>query len=693
MQLKKYEQNVCPKPWTPVELKYKGNEFASFDVYGRTYSMEKSLLFSSVKSQGKEILSAPIRLVSSENGVESVWEDVMLFPMDENTDVSATVATAAKSSNFYINTSVSVEYDGCVKADIKISPRGHSVKEMFFGTDNPPSYNFDYFWLEIPIKKEVAKFYQQYNRTETIRPDGTVKPCDGLATGGEIETGTTKFPFVSQLFFNNGEVGFGFFTENEKGFEYDDPKNVIEVIDDGKEVVVRIHLLDHQPENWKHGPSWNYDMGNFFTINYTFGFMATPFKPYPANPYKEKAVHIDCWKRFDEKHDEYLAKEFVKDDGTKTGETGFDRLVRFGVNTLYIHEKWNSFQNSPWLSKTAADRLRFIVEECHKRGIKVVPYFGYEVSTISPVWSKYSEECTSTNAAGNHSLGWSRMPPQRCTKVCYASDFRFDFVDAVDKLLDRIPFDGIYLDGTNTPWACYNEKHGCGYIDNSGKRQPSYPYWGTREVMKMLYDVLEKHGGEINQHTSASYNLAALPFCHSIWDGEVAQFSFIHGKVTEMPEGIFCGQCNGRVFGTPTTMLCYENSDVDWTCEKSNAMSLLVGTLPKPNDMDIPLETASELWKIIDNFEIEGAEWQPYWFDNSEVISSNEKVKVSYFKNGNKILAFVSNIHQAEEKDVTLSVSGGKITQIRPKAEKVFENVTDKTDFKGYEGRIYIIEC
>ena len=55
--------------------------------------------------------------------------------------------------------------------------------------------------------------------------------------------------------------------------------------------------------------------------------------------------------------------------------------------------------------------------------------------------------------------------------------------------------------------------------------------------MRGLYETAEKHGGFINAHTAAAYSLTTLAFCHSIWDGEVAQFDLLKGEIEEMPEG------------------------------------------------------------------------------------------------------------------------------------------------------------
>ena len=695
----KFMPKLPPKPFTPVELRANDEGFARFDVVGRTYTMDKTAFFSSVVSKGEELLAGPIRIVSSENGAESVWSEADVLPLDENKPTNATVVAAMTSENFYVNTAITVEYDGMAKVDIKLMPRGKTVKEEYFGITRWPSYNLDYLWLEIPIKKEYALFKQQTITSSAILPDGRTEPKSFFGYGGVMEKGTTKYPFIPQYILHNGDVGFGFFTESEENWQIADPDNAVEVIIDDEQAVIRLHLLDSHPISWEHKENAAIEMGAFGPISWTFGFMALPFKPYPANPYREKAVHIDCFKRFPEDHDEYLKRNFIKDDGTVLDESGFDRLVRLGVNTLYLHEKWNTFQNGTGLSKRAADRLRFIVDECHKRGIKVKPYFGYELASIVPNFAeKIREYACLDKPDANIGSGWNRTPFQRDNRVCYASDYRYELAQGIDHLLDTIPFDGFYLDGTNYPAACGNANHGCGYKDVEGNWKPEYDFWGIREVMKLLYDVAERHGAEIDTHNSSGCALSALAFCHSIWDGEAVQGLLMQGTVSDMPKGVFEGVYNGRLFGIPIAMLCYENKEKGWHIEKSNAMSFLSGTIPKPNDMDVPLEKTSEIWAILDKFPIEKSTWHPYWKEGGVAISSNEKVKASYYEYENnlgkkELLVFVGNTSKNEAVDWTLTVEGGTIHQIRPAVEGSFNGVTDKETLEGFQNKIFLVEC
>ena len=123
----------------------------------------------------------------------------------------------------------------------------------------------------------------------------------------------------------------------------------------------------------------------------------------------------------------------------------------------------------------------------------------------------------------------------------------------------------------------------------------------------------------------------------------------------------FRAEYNGRNMGVPAEFIAYENRPY-WTFEQALSCSLLFGMLPRPNDINFPLEFMSGVWKILDKFPIEKSKWMPYF--NNNATTSNEKVKVSYYKytdleNKTKLLAFVVNISAKNIENVTLNFDEG----------------------------------
>ncbi|MEE0928086.1 MAG: hypothetical protein UIG59_02740, partial [Acutalibacteraceae bacterium] len=95
-------------PWTPVIAAHKDNS-CTVNVWGRSYTVDSDLLFTSIKSCGNEILSAPMRLVGLENGEEIKWTEQAPFIFEQDGE-QATLCASAESTTFIVNTAMKVEY-------------------------------------------------------------------------------------------------------------------------------------------------------------------------------------------------------------------------------------------------------------------------------------------------------------------------------------------------------------------------------------------------------------------------------------------------------------------------------------------------------------------------------------------------------------------------------------------------------
>ena len=220
----------------------------------------------------------------------------------------------------------------------------------------------------------------------------------------------------------------------------------------------------------------------------------------------------------------------------------------------------------PWETERQTKK---IVEECHKRGIRVVPYFGYEMSSLNPLWSEYSEEVLDVGTTDLRKKGgWYRVPHQRDYIVCYNSKWGDMFYEGVTKLIEKMDFDGVYLDGTIAPRPCCNQSHGCGYHDEKGELHVTYPFKGAREMIKKIYKFVESRGGIVNTHLSSCMNAAALGFSHLVLNGEDIQRTIQEKGMDSVPLDYFIAEYTGRNIGTPNELLCYEFEGV-WSYKDS----------------------------------------------------------------------------------------------------------------------------
>ena len=335
----------------------------------------------------------------------------------------------------------------------------------------------------------------------------------------------------------------------------------------------------------------------------------------------------------------------------------YDELKEKGVTTLILHEKWNKCQNWFELSEFTAHQLHTIVDECHKRGIKVLPYFGYELSTMAPQWSELQDKVKMVDEKGAMEGGWWRVPFQRDYVVCYHSEYEALFLNGMEKLMDEFHIDGVYLDSITFPRLCYSTEHGCGWYDPQGRLHGSYCLKTLRRMFRRLYEIVQSRGGEINVHSFGYLNFLTIPYIHQNWYGENLQFDRMHGDTEDVKLDYFRAEYLGRNMGAPVEFIAYENRPL-WTFEQALACSVLHGILPRPNEIHHPLELMSRVWKVFGAFPIEQSEWMPYWTNNAR--ADHEKVRISYYRytdlsGAPQLLAFAVNISAKPVEKVTVS--------------------------------------
>lgn len=642
------------KPFTPVMLE-RGKE-TTVGVIGRKYVFDQKSMIKSIVSRGKELLSSPMRIVGTEDGEEIEWNinDCKVF---SHTQERAVIVGSMQSECFIINTAYKIEYDGYIDFDIKIMPRGETVAENFgLVKAKKRDYILSRLWLEIPIKKESSNMYHFHPMGDIFREDGSIyKKNDFDTCSGEFEENVSYYmPFKDIYWQGDDEKGLGFVVSSDENWQPNDENRVIEIVDNGNERVIRVRMLDSEPKKWK---AYRKNPRAAYVLSFNFGLQTTPVKPYPEKTFIHNGLHIDCFKKVDKEYIDLFSSPVIKGDT----EIGYDRLKRLGVTTLVLHEKWNNMQNYPALTEFSANQLKTIVEECHLRGIKVVPYFGYELSSLAPDFSEIQAESILVPEQGEHDgIGWWRVPSQRDYCVCYNSSYRNKIVDGIKHLMETYHFDGIYIDTMLYPKKCTNALHGCGYVGTDGKRHGTYAFKATRQLLKELYSVIEPLGGIINFHSPA-LNLAALAFTHIAWAGESVQFKLVKVGPSNISLDFLRAEYSGDNFGVPMEMISYENRPL-WTFEQAAALGMVHKIFPRPNDIGFPLEFMSKIWEITNRFPIDKSVWVPYW-KNEKFKFDDHKIKSSYWEytdicNNKHILLIAANLSVEKVKGAVLSHDG-----------------------------------
>lgn len=664
-------------PFIPVRVESE-NLCHTVEVVGRKYTFGPDGMIHSIKISGEEILASPMRIVMSEDGEASVFDDN--YPENESEsfiqyrrDDEAMIMGCKQSERFILDFVNKISFDGHIDVSLRLMTRGRTVKEGFgLVTKKPLQYILDNLWLEIPIKKEFAAMYQMSPNSPLYLENGSETSTSHTSSSGKLPEMGFSTPFKSHFWIGDDERGIGFMSESLEGRILNDENRAMEVICEKDATILRVRLLDSHPHSWDGDVAKG--LSTFMPISFGFAFMATPIKPFPKNPYIHKAFHIDCGIKVKGNYKDFFAQD-----------NRFDLLVEKGVDTLILHEKWNKEQNWFDISEYTAEQLKFIVDNCHSRGIKVLVYFGYEISTLSPIWHKLDSSLL--KGSYDYSGSWWRVPFQRAHRVCYASEYAEIFAAGVENVLEKYNIDGIYLDGTARPWPCGNQAHGCGWVDENGNIQPTYPIGAIRELFIKLYHIVKKRGGTINLHSSSIINYAVAGFVDQHWQGETLQYDFIKGNLEDMALDYFRAEMSGRNIGVPVEFIAYENRPL-WNFENAVAFSILQGILPRPNDIDGPLNLMSRIWKIFDTFPIEKSRWMPYYKNN--IKTSSDKIKVSYYKytsisGKTELLMFVVNISSKKAENVTFDIKEN--VTVFTDAEKN-EVISAPFDIDGYNYKI-----
>ena len=654
----------------------------------------------SLKAEGTELLAAPVRFRTLEDGEEGVWDAD--YPVNEgecflqeHDDAHVVLCSAMATERFVIDTAVTVSYDGNISFDARLISRGRTVYQNFgLAAAKKLIYQLDRLWLEVPLKAENARSYQLFPHSDLHLSDGTTIPHSNTNVAGSIPDKDTRLSFKSLCWLGDLKRGLGWFSSSAAKWQPADPEGVLEWVHEPDTLILRAHIFDSHPKSWTAPPEEG--AYGFFPVCFDFGFQTTPVRPVQKTELL-RGLHIDCFRKTKGNYWDYLSgTEFEGLDGNT--ETGFDRMTRLGVKTLILHEKWNKEQNHPEISEYTRDQLRKIVTECHARGIKVLTYFGYEYSLMSPDWNRVGEKYIVRSAEGRFHGGWYRVPFQREYVCCYNSGWADRWVDGIAEIMDTCHTDGVYLDGTSRLNPCANEAHGCGERDADGVLHETFPVKGVRRTFERLYREVHARGGIINVHSSAgALNFTVLPFIDLLWCGEDLQGGYIKGQFDDVPLDYYRTMYTGENIGVPVELIAYENRPI-WTFENALACSLIHGFLPRPNDIAWPLELMSGIWDVFDRFPMRQAEWLPYWENEDLLTVSDSRVRGSLYRytapDGQRMyLLLCANITRQDAASVqfTLHAPISSALEMPGSREASLDASVLTTDLAAYTSRIFFL--
>lgn len=636
-----------------MTVEKQGNTYR-VEVPCRTYLFdERSPFLSQVEAAGHPLLAAPVHLCCRNGEELAVFGETKRFRLCREDEKEGTVTFSActESASVILNTTMYIGRDGCMETYLSVMPRGLSVAQCFgLGEGDAVPFDVRGLYLEIPLSAAFLSYFHLYPLGRYVR-DGAAVGWDPLRGSDFLPEREVHAGFKEQVLLLGDDCGFGFFCDSDRDFTNTDTSRVTEILRQGDTWLLRIHFADKKPAGFC-VPEWRADLlPHSHPLTWHFGMQALPVRAWDAGAAYERDLHIDCFKKTPGNYEDYLSGPVCDGDT----ESGLDRLARLGVRVLYLHEKWNDFQNSPVLSEESSNRLRFFVRECHARGIRVVPYFGYEISALSPLYAQLGKSVVRYNEEGDYGFSWYRYPYQRALPVCLHSAWKEVFFKGITTLCERYGFDGFYLDSTVPPELCKNEAHGCGFR-RDGILHGTHPVWDIRDLMERLWAYCEERGLILNVHGCGAMNIAAMAYCSSLWEGETFQSKLLKGECDRVPGALLQSQFTGRNTGVPVYSLCYSNPP-SWRFRQASALALLHGSFPKPVDIGEPLALMSRLWDIFDRFDLRRAVFHPYWEAGERpfTVTGAPHVRISYYESDSDILAVCASCVQSAQETATVT--------------------------------------
>lgn len=615
--------------WTPVVCSVEGKR-AEFEVWGRKYVFENSFLPTSVVSLGEELLEKPVTMTANFGAVKGEWHDFE-YILIEKTDERAVVVISAMCENIIANATVTVEFDGFVKVELRI------MNEWSFAVDGRKRPELTGLFMDIPMRKEHSGLFHYWPNDRT-----SIIPSQFIMNSGKTED--IKLPFKPYVWMGDEEVGLGFLSgESDEHFIAGD--DCVKVTGSN----IRITFLEAMPENWQ-GREDNW-VDTLNPVTYTFGFHATPVKPMRNHEENYKFFHLSGVRKADIYNSDVA-----------------DRAAAMGTKWIILHEDWTVIQNYG----LAGDEPKFkkFVEKCHNLGMKVMVYFGYEYSTLAPDFNEKCHEYVYKNENGNFTGGWQRYPYQRAYMVCYRGGYSDVFLKRVEYVMDEYGVDGIYTDGTYVPWECSNTAHGCGYINKDGRIHHTFPIFAVREHVKKLYEIVHKRGGVIDTHQSSCCIMPTLSFADTYFDGENINGRLADNDMTFLNMEAFRTEYMGWNYGLSANFISM--TDDKRTIAGLESLSLLHNVHTRSYNLE-NLEYTSKIWKLYDELGLTEATWHPYWRNELSTIDE-ENAYTSAFETENGYVFYAVDF--AGGREITLNVPQG-VTKLTEKLSGKSYDVKD----------------
>jgi hypothetical protein len=630
-----------PKPWTPMTARPTDSGI-EINVWGRTYTLGENALPVSIDHQGDQMLNGPIVLRGEAGGRAIEWRNAMPRIVQAD-DLAVTTRVAGKSGNLNITVDTTTEFDGYIINDITIT--------------SDTDIAIDQLELFIPIAGRFAELCYG-NRVYEQEPGVAISQWHSGSIDGELH-----FKVGPEVWIGNRYKGFTVQMETDEHWRPADPFNAITITPGDETATFVAHLIE-QPTTLKPGQ----------TLYYSFNFIATPAKPMLRDGWDLRIVRSEPW-----------GKDLEYPNRTLEGKLALQYIAETGTQYLFTNVNHIWPFPMPRGNDRFAEALHRMIDAIHAAGLKNVPYLFHQRYPVNIADFDVHGLGMMTRPGRAYVIGpfgkpdengvYARPGPitieygadsQGATMVCPHSLAMVDsYLHALGERYDTFGDDGIYLDGTASIVPCTNREHGCGYYDENGVLQPTFPARYSHQWMKRTYVATKQRGQDhiVDLHCSFGYNTGAVHFADNMWTGEQWHHLRKTGAdhlLSVFPLDKFLTEFTGWQVNVASDLLFYRLgkpmrvASFAFLHDIPGRPSTPAALQAKSADHDKQLSAfheqdyftvMSNIWKMRDAFEIKQAK-RYFYFDNDPYVTVEGKdCYVTFFHHhANGILAFITNL-------------------------------------------------
>ena len=483
-------------PFTPITVT--GN---TLHTVMKSYDMNEIGLLNQVcttDQQGfttEDILARPMTYRAVVDGQQVTPQEAQ-FLITETADDIVIGNSSAHLGNLTLQTKSTLEYDGMLRIDLTLSAVATTHVEKLD--------------LEIPIRQDTARM--MHAMIDALRyPIFTASVPEGegvVWTAANLQPNDFPANFCTYIFLGNALRGLCWFAENDKGWSWNSEQPNLELVRQGNEVLLRVHLVNKPLL-----------LDSPRTI--TFGLQAAPVKPrlegwrYKWHTDNYTVLGCDrhwlalgcCCSFYPAGKELALWRALQHSNITPLSEADVTQVLDLGRPYFEAH------------GKAAVEEFETYARQSLQKRAHTTRIFYYNRSStpVDPEFHTFVDEW----CLGDYNDKMRQQHHRGEVKVTPSPSY-IDFVLYwYGKSFDCGGNTGVYIDN-NFFAGDYNREMTNAYLKDDGTIMPSTGVWGLRELAKRTFVYLNERGMlPINMvHTTSTEILPVNSFYTVQYDWE-----------------------------------------------------------------------------------------------------------------------------------------------------------------------------